>query len=225
MNEGWIKLHRKMTDWEWYTDANTFRLFMHLLITANHADKNWRGTVIKAGQRVVGRATLAAEIKLTEQQIRTALNRLKSTNEITIQTTNRFTLVTIVNWGVYQEINQQVTSKTTSSLTNKQPTDNQQITTTKECKNNKNERKEREGVSASPKPQPRKIGKRLGEEWWVPDEWGEWAMQEFNWNVEKVVKVAEVFKDHWLSQGGSKGVKLNWESTWRNWCRRENEGF
>ena len=34
---GWIKLHRKITEWEWYSDANTFRVFMHLLLTAIRA--------------------------------------------------------------------------------------------------------------------------------------------------------------------------------------------
>lgn len=29
----------------------------------------------------------------------------------------------------------------------------------------------------------------------------------------------EKFKDYWFSQAGAKGVKLDWQATWRNWCR------
>lgn len=38
--EGWISLYRKILNWEWYSDANTFRLFIHLLLQANHEEKN-----------------------------------------------------------------------------------------------------------------------------------------------------------------------------------------
>ena len=27
------------------------------------------------------------------------------------------------------------------------------------------------------------------------------------------------FKDYWLATGGQRGVKLDWQATWRNWCR------
>lgn len=30
----------------------------------------------------------------------------------------------------------------------------------------------------------------------------------------------EVFRDHWRSQPGAKGVKSDWAATWRNWLRR-----
>jgi hypothetical protein len=36
---GWIKIHRSILEWEWYEDTNTFRLFMHLILKANHKDR------------------------------------------------------------------------------------------------------------------------------------------------------------------------------------------
>lgn len=142
MNEGWIKLHRKMVDWEWYTDANTFRLFMHLLITVNYKDKPWRGMVIKAGQRVAGRIALAEELGLTERQIRTSLTKLKTTNKIAIKTTSKFSVITLVKWEKYQAEDIEATSKTTSNESNERPTSDQQTTTSKECKERKKEKKE-----------------------------------------------------------------------------------
>ena len=49
-NNGWLKLHRKISEWEWYTDGNTFRLFLHLLLNANFEDKKWKGITIKKGE-------------------------------------------------------------------------------------------------------------------------------------------------------------------------------
>ena len=46
-NTGWIKLHRKFLKWEWYSDINTKSLFLHLLLTANHKDKQWQGITVK----------------------------------------------------------------------------------------------------------------------------------------------------------------------------------
>lgn len=61
---GWIKLHRKITEWEWYSDANTFRVFMHLLLTANYEDKRWRNIDVKRGQIITGRMGACANIKV-----------------------------------------------------------------------------------------------------------------------------------------------------------------
>jgi hypothetical protein len=130
--EGWIKLHRKMLNWEWYDDANTWRLFVHCLLKANHKDKKWQGIKIKRGSFITSSLVLAEEIKLTRQQIRTSLSKLILTNEITIKTTNKYTYVTVNKYNEYQQNNQQ----NNLQITNKQPANNQQITTTKEYKNN-----------------------------------------------------------------------------------------
>ena len=134
MGKGWIKLHRKITEWEWYGDHNTTRLFIHLLATANYKDTKWQGRVIKRGQRVIGRMALAEEVGLSEQTIRTCLIRLKSTSEITTKSTNRFTVLTLENYDYYQSEEQSLTSQITAELTSKQPASNQQLTTSKEVK-------------------------------------------------------------------------------------------
>ncbi len=138
MNNGWISIHRKMLEWEWYDDANTFRLFIHLLLKANHAPQKWRGNTVNSGQLITGRISLSEELGLSQQQIRTSLNKLKSTNEITIKTTNKYSILTIVNYNNYQNSKKESTSKTTSNLTNKQPTSNQQVTTNNNTNNNNN---------------------------------------------------------------------------------------
>lgn len=129
---GWIKIHRSILEWEWYEDTNTFRLFMHLILKANHKDRNYKGKLIKRGSLVTGRELLSVETGLSIQQIRTCLERLKSTNEITIKSSSKGTEIQVVKYNEYQLV--------TNDVTNKQPTSNQQVTTNKNVKNEKKER-------------------------------------------------------------------------------------
>ena len=99
---GYIKLHRKLLDWEWYTDLPTKTLFIHLLLKANWITHNYRGMEIMNGEIVTSVRELSKETGLSEQQIRTALNKLKSTHEITSRTTNKNTLIMIEKWELYQ---------------------------------------------------------------------------------------------------------------------------
>jgi len=131
--QGWIKIHRKITEWEWYSDHNTTRLFLHLLLLCNHKTTKWRGFEVQEGEVLTGRKKLSEQTGLSEQQIRTSLNKLKSTNSLTIKTTKLFSIIKLNNWNHHQQLNQQ----TTTQATNEQPTSNH----IQECKNEKNEKK------------------------------------------------------------------------------------
>ena len=133
--KGYIKVFRSLLDWEWYQDANTMRVFMHCLLKANYKDMRWQGIVIPKGGFVSSRSKLAQELHLSEQNIRTALNHLKSTGELSIKSTKKYTIYTVNNWGCFQEDNQVPNQQ----LTNNQPTANQQLTTIKEIKKERNQ--------------------------------------------------------------------------------------
>lgn len=128
MRIGYIKLFRKLLDWEWLSQPETFQLFVVLLLKSNHQDSAYQGFSVPRGSCVIGRKALAKELGVSEQSIRTSLLRLKSTNELTIKSTNKFSIVTITNYNTYQsqdfKINQQINQQI-----------NQPTTTSKECKN------------------------------------------------------------------------------------------
>ena len=104
LQNGFIALHRSLLSWGWHTDPATGWLFVNLLLMANWTDSEWQGMTIERGQLVTGRKALAAQTGLSEQTVRTSLNRLKSTNEITIASTNKFSVITIVNYGKFQDV-------------------------------------------------------------------------------------------------------------------------
>ena len=114
--------------WCWYTDGNTSRLYIHLLIKANYKQKVWRGITIERGQVLTSRQSLSRELGMTEQEIRTAISHLKSTNDITCKSTNKYTLITICNLVDYaeekNENNQQINTQNNQQTTSKQPANN-----------------------------------------------------------------------------------------------------
>lgn len=143
---GWIKLHRGLTDWEWYSDANTSRVFIHCLIKANHKDKSWKGKAVLRGTFISSFDKLAADLGLTRQKIRTAIANLKSTNDLTIETFTQHTVFKVNNYSEYQD----ETSDSTNEQPTIQPTDNQRITTTKNVKNIRMEEVSNKPTSAAP---------------------------------------------------------------------------
>jgi len=130
-----IKLHRKFIDREWYSDINTKTLFLHLLIIANYKESSWRWQIIKEWEILTWLYKLQEQTGLTLQVIRTSLNKLKSTNEITIKSTNKFSIITLLKWELYQEWITEITNNLTNNLTNEQQTTNKQLTTSKKKKN------------------------------------------------------------------------------------------
>ena len=146
--EGWIKLHRKLVDWEWYTDSAVKDVFIDLLLRANHSDRQWRGEVVGKGELVTSVSSLAVGCGLSEQQVRTALSKLEKTGEIKRRATNKHTLIIVVNYEVYQGLSydeqQTNNEQSNNQTTNNQQSNNKQITT------NKNERiKELKNISTT----------------------------------------------------------------------------
>ena len=122
--DGFLKISRKILDWRWYTNSNTMRVFLHLMLRANHTDAEFENYKVKRGQLVTSRKALAYELKMSEQSVRTALNHLKSTHDITITTTKKYSIITIVDYELLQINNQPFDQR----KTNERPTANQQLT-------------------------------------------------------------------------------------------------
>ena len=128
---GYIKEYRSIIEWEWYTDYKTAHLFRHCILKANIECKKWQGMTIERGSFVTSLANLSKETGLSIQNVRTSLNKLKSTQELTYTSTSRKTIITINNYNLYQDSN----TNSNKQLTNNQQTTNKQLTTTKEYKN------------------------------------------------------------------------------------------
>ena len=143
MATGWIKLHRQLLDWEWYDDINTSRLFIHLMLSANHKDNNWRGISIKRGSRLTSLDKLSSETNLSVSKIRTCLKKLISTNEIASKSHSQHTVFTMINYDEYQGDDKPVDKP----VADESQTDDKRLATNKNVKNVKNENNDKESNS------------------------------------------------------------------------------
>ena len=122
---GYIQLHRKLLDSAVFQNEKLLKLFIHCLLKASYKE---RETLIgdsivhlEQGQFVTGRKALARDLNLSEQQVRTLISKLEKLNILHTKSTNKYSVVTVMNWEVYQN--------PTNSSTNNQPATNQQSTT------------------------------------------------------------------------------------------------
>lgn len=149
MIQGFLRISRNIVDWDWYTDANTFRVFMHLLLTANYKDCNYKGVEVKRGQVATSRMEIAKALRMSEQNVRTSLSHLKSTSEITSKSTNKLTIITLCKYDSWQDLvsesNQQTNRESTDNLTVNQPTIEE------ESNKYNNNNKEKENTNVFPK--------------------------------------------------------------------------
>lgn len=102
MADAFIKLHRKMLDWEWYDDLNTKVLFLHCLLKANWKPGSWHGIEYKAGEFITSINSLAEETHLSAHQVRTALEHLMMTGEVASRWQGKCRVITVNNWVEYQ---------------------------------------------------------------------------------------------------------------------------
>lgn len=133
-SNGFVKIDRGILDWEWYGETYTRDLFIHCILRANWKDGSWKGQPYKRGQFITSLQSLANELGCSVRNIRTALNHLISTGELTSEATNRYRIITVCNYDKYQVDNRQA---------DKQPTDSRQasdkqVTTDEEYKEYKN---------------------------------------------------------------------------------------
>lgn len=134
LNNGWVRVYRKMENWEWYQDSVMVHLFIHLLLLANHEQGVWQGVDIQRGQLVTGRKALNRQTGIKESLLRLRLRKLEKSKEITIKRTNKYSIITIVNYELYQKKQEKLTNKDDTN----EPNTNQQLTTNKNIKNIKN---------------------------------------------------------------------------------------
>lgn len=106
--EGYVKLHRAILQWEWYKDQNTKCLFIHLLLKACFDECQHKGNILFRGQIVTSLSKLSEQTGLSLRQVRTSLDKLQRSSEITVDTNNKHTLITVCKYEDYQVTEDQI---------------------------------------------------------------------------------------------------------------------
>ena len=125
MQTGWVKLPRDFLDFEYYKDAQTKGIFIHLLLTAEYSPRRLHGVELDAGEALTTLKELSAKTGASISQTRTALTRLQRAGKIAIKTTNKFSVITLINAG-FQNDNEPEISKQNGKAFEKESTNKTQ---------------------------------------------------------------------------------------------------
>ena len=149
LKSGWIKLSRNFLDFPFYSDRNAVRVYIHLKLSANYEAVQWQGFVLQPGQCVTTLQELSKDLRISVQQARSAIQKLKTAGMLTVSTTNRFSVFSVHDYCVSEILesknNMQTNRLTNKQITSKKQTENRQITNLlikERIKEEKNERKQ-----------------------------------------------------------------------------------
>jgi DNA-binding transcriptional regulator YhcF (GntR family) len=206
MDEGYIKIFRSIESWEWYTDEYVFRVWIHLLLHANWKEGRFKGKVVPRGSLITSAQHIADTLKISRITVVRALNKLKSTGEITVKTNHQHSHIFINKYEHFQDM--LYTTDTTVDTTPDTTPDTQ-------YKNSKNSKKERKKEYIE-----RSVGTRF-----VPP-----SLEEVrNYINENFLAVdPESFVDYyeqsgWRLSGGRGAVMKDWKAACRNWHNRHTK--
>lgn len=128
-----------------FKNSNLVHFAVYCLIKANHKETtffmNGENVILAPGEFVTGFNIVGKETQLSRQCYRTCLKNLEKCQFLTTKSTNKFTIISIKNWGEYQG-EEKANHLTNHGATTGQPPSNHQATTYKNDKNNKNDKKE-----------------------------------------------------------------------------------
>lgn len=102
-DNGFIVIRRQLLDWEWFDDLNTLGVWIYILLETNWKDNSWHGMEIPRGSALLSYEKIAQKLKISKQSARTAIDHLKSTGEITCQSTRYGLLINVINYTKYQD--------------------------------------------------------------------------------------------------------------------------
>ena len=161
----YIKIDRKILEWEWFSDTCTRDVFIYCLLKANWKSGSWYGIEYDRGEFITSLPSISEDLGFSIMNIRTALKHLKSTGEITDKIYNKFRVISITNYDKYQSDNRQ----TNRQLTGKQQATNKQLTADIRTKEDKNIKEDKESDQLLPP--------WAAEKGWTPEYYERWRNQ------------------------------------------------
>ncbi len=148
MNNGWIKLHRKIIDSVVFKNEKCLKIWIWILSKANHKQNETiigrQKITIKTGQFIMGGIKAEQVLDIARKTIYYWLDFMEREGMIAIKKTNKYTIITIPNWDKYQEVANKCPSNDTTNA-HQMPTNN----------NDNNVNNEKNITSVRAKAQPR----------------------------------------------------------------------
>lgn len=126
--EGWISLYRKLLNSEIFQNEKLLKVWIWCLLKATHKEHvqlvGRRKIELQKGQFIYGRKKASEELRMKESTVRDYMSLLKNLQNIDIKSDNKFSIVTIVNWELYQNEDKKSDNKPTTKRQQKDTNNN-----------------------------------------------------------------------------------------------------
>lgn len=123
---GYIKIDRKIMNWRYYNDPDMLALWVHILLNAYWTEGYSQGEEVKRGQFWTTYQQLGQELRFGISKIKRALTRLENEKQIKTKSTNRKTLITVVNYDIFQDTTKPSEKPTKNKTENQRKTNEKQ---------------------------------------------------------------------------------------------------
>jgi hypothetical protein len=183
---GYFLLHKKIINWEWFSDPKSVALWIYILANTNYTESEYRGHIIKRGQAAIGRKRASVVTGLSQQEIRTRLKRFETNKQITTKSTTNFSIITVLNYDDYQDFSRKKEPQ-------KYFETNKQITTSKEVKKERIKKEVDQNETNFDlfwSEYPRKVGKKKAKQIWMKRKLG-------NGTFPKIMDSLQLVKKTW----------------------------
>lgn len=227
MARGWIKIHRSLFDHPVWANSTPEHkvILMTILGTVNHSPNKWiwKGDeyVVQPGQVVTSLDSLADKSGkgVTRQNVRTALKNFAKLKFLTHESTNKNSLISVVNWGIYQGKDEQASTQANQHLTDSQPIPNQHLTPIEEGKNVEEGNNDNSLSGKKPKGKVK------------PTQSPE--LEDFTFSESSLKKIKELgltedqarskAEDCFEFHKGKGNLRADWQATFRMWIKKDAE--
>lgn len=159
---------------------------------------------LQRGQVAISSRDLAARLERNKDWANRFFKRLSDCDMVRVTSETGVNVVTICNYDNFQGLSANAAPASLQGRDTSDPQNNTKNKTNKENKLNTTTAR----------------GTRLPNDWMPTAECADFAKTELSWTYGDVVAEGKEFRDYWIAQPASKGVKNDWYATWRNWVRR-----
>ena len=99
-----VKFDRNLLKWRWFQHPKTLAVWIWLIMKANVEDHDFEKETIHRGEVATSRRRISADTGLTEREVRTALEHLKSTGEVSVRIRPKYQVISIPEYSKYQDV-------------------------------------------------------------------------------------------------------------------------
>lgn len=212
-NKGFIVIDRCIEDWQWWGISSAMTLWFYILVKANWKEGFFLGQNVPRGAFCTSIRTISEETDLSESTIKRWLKKFESAGQITVKGTNKYSVISVINYAKYQDrennVNQQMAEQLTEQVTeqvNQPVTDPVNHNRTIETNKQVNKGTKKQVYRGFTPPTLDEVSEYVNENYFLvdPEKFHDYYQQQ-NWRLSNGQKMAD------------------WKAAVRNWNRREQK--